>query len=317
MLVWCIVGIILLLGIGFLFWFFARKQPDELILIERKGKVAIWKRPFYPRRLCLSLPKTIHSVTTEVKTQAKGKIDVAVKLAVTFYADPEHVINLIRVGGWTPDEKELAGTIQGIVGESIEQLDITEMTREFIAKKVKSRLNAIVENLGVQIPTVTIISAEAIDPKIAEAIKKREEARIQEEAEKAVQTSRIVQAEMKSKAEQKIAEAEHRTVMKNYELRKIQEADAAVLAKASVEQQTERRRIELEIEKAEVEMLAKNPSLLLLAPQLTRLTEASQQLKNAETVITVSADLMNKLPQPLQQIFNLLKNGQKNDNRES
>ncbi|MDZ7260727.1 MAG: hypothetical protein ONB05_01215 [candidate division KSB1 bacterium] len=321
MWIWSIIGVILLLGVGFSFWFFGRKHPDELILIERKGKVAIWKRAIYPKRLCLSLPNTIRSVTTEVKTQARGKMDAIVKLSVTFYADPEHVDNLIRIGGWSSEAlvnagKELAGTLQGIVGEIIEQIDITEMTREFIARNVKARLDDMAGNLGLQIPAVTVISAEAVDPRIAEAIKMREEARIQEDTEKAVQASRIAQAKMKAVADQKIAEAEHETLMKNFSLRKIQEAEAAALAKATVEQQAERRRVELEVEKAEIEMLAKNPSLLLLAPQLTRLAEASQQLKNAETVITISADLLNKLPQPLQQIFGLLKNAEPNDSRE-
>ncbi|MBN2090760.1 hypothetical protein JW964_14200 [candidate division KSB1 bacterium] len=318
MLIGSFFGGIVIIVIVVLYILFERKRPDQLILIEKKGKVMVWTRAFYPKYLCLSLPYTTRSVTTEVKTQARGKIDANIKLTVSFYPDAEHIENLIHVGGWSIDalariEKELAGTVQGIVGEIIEPLDIAEMTREHIAKTIKTRLNSIATNIGVIITGVTVLNAEASDLKIAEAIKKTEVAHIQEEAEKTIQASRTAQAEMKAKADQAILNAEHDTIMKKLALRKIEEAESAILAKAALEQQVERRNIELAIEKSEVELLAQNPALLLLSPQLTRLTEASQQLKNAETVVTLSADFLNKLPQPLQQIFNLLKSDKQKD----
>jgi regulator of protease activity HflC (stomatin/prohibitin superfamily) len=312
MLIGSVLGGIVLIVLVVFYIVFERKRPDQLILIEKKGNVIVWTYAFYPKYRCLSLPYTTRSVSTEVKTQARGKVDVVIKLTVSFYPDAEHIENLIHIGGWSTDalshiEKELAGTAQGIIGEIIEPLDITEMPRENIAKTVKVRLNASAENIGIKITGVTVINAEASDLKIVEAIKKREEARIQEEAEKTIQASRIAQAEMKAQADQAILSAEHDTAMKKLALRRIEEAEAAILAKAALEQQVERRNIELTVEKAEVELLAKNPSLLLLSPQLTRLTEASQQLKNAETVVTLSNDCFNQLPQPLQQILNLLK----------
>lgn len=312
MLIGSFLGGIVIIAIVLLYVLYERKRPDQLILIEKNGKVTIWTRAFYPKYRCLSLPYTTRSLAAEVKTQARGKIDMIIKLNVTFYPDVEHIENLIHIGGWSTAalvriEKELAGMIQGIVGEVIEPLDITEITREFIAKTIKTRLNSNAINIGVIITGVTVLSAEASDPEIAEAIKKTEVARIQEEAEKTVQASRITQAEMKARADQAILNAEHDTSMKKLALRKIEEAESAILAKAAMEQQVERRRIELKLEQAEVELLVKNPSLLLLSPQLTRLTEASQQLKNAETVVTLSNDFLNKLPQPLHQILNLLK----------
>ncbi len=312
MLIGSLLGGIVIVAIVVLYVLYERKRPDQLILIEKKGKVTGWTHAFYPKYRCLSLPNTTRSVTTEVKTQARGKIDAVIKLTVTFYPDAEHIENLIHIGGWSPDaltriEKELAGTIQGIAGEIIEPLDIAEMTREYIAKIMKTRLNSIAANMGIIITGVTIMSAEASDPKIAEAIKKTEVAHLQEEAEKTVQTSRIAQAEMKARADQAILNAEHDTAMKKLALRQVEEAESAILAKAALEQHVERRHLELKIEKAEVELLAQNPSLLLLSPQLTRLTEASQQLKNAETVVTLSNDFFSKLPQPLQQILSMLK----------
>jgi len=313
MVLWLIViGVVIFLSV-FLVWFFRIKQPDKLILIERQGEVAVWKRAIYPRLFCLALPNTLQTVTKEVKTQAKGKIDIEVKLVVSYLADPEHVHNLIRIGGWSPQAldkagKELAGILQGVVGEIVEPIDVVELTREYIARQTKARLSSLEANVGIKITAVTVIHSEALDPKIAEAIKMREEARIKEESEKAVQAGRIAQARLKAGADKKIAEAEHEVVMKNYELREIQEAEAARLSQATVQQQAERRRIELAVENAEVEILTKNPSLLLLAPQLTRLAEASQQLKNAETVINFSADLIEKLPQPIRQIFSLIQN---------
>lgn len=312
MLIGSISGGILLAAMVVLYFLFDRKRPDQLILIEKRGKVTIWTRAFYPKYLCLSLPYTTRSVTTEVKTQARGKIDAIIKLTASFYPDADHIENLIHIGGWSSDalgriERELAGTVQSTVGEIIEPLNIAEMTREYIAKTIKTRLNAIAPNIGVIITGITVLSAEASDSKIAEAIQKTEIAHIQEEAEKTVQASRMAQADLKARADQAILDSEHDTAMKKLALRKIEEAAAAVLAKAALEQQVERRSIELKIEKAEVELLANNPALLLLSPQLTRLTEASQQLKNAETVVTLSSDFFHKLPQPLQQILNMLK----------
>lgn len=311
MLTWFIVAGGLLLMLGLLFFFFQRKQPDQLVLIEKKGQVVQWTRPFFPKRICLSLPNTVHSFTTEIKTLDIGKIEALIKLSVSFYADPENLTNLIRTGGWTPDalkniEKELAGTVQGIVGSVVENLAVTELKREIIAQSISEKLSRNAANAGVRISSVTVISADPVDSMITEAIKKQEEARIQENAERTLQASRTLQAELKAEADQKIAQAEHDVAMKKLALQKIREAGAAELARAAVEQSNERRKLELEIEKKEVEIIAQNPALLLLAPQLTRLTEASQQLKNAETVINFSSELINKLPQPLQEIFKLL-----------
>jgi hypothetical protein len=44
----------------------------------------------------------------------------------------------------------------------------------------------------------------------------------------------------------------------------------------------------LAFEKEELEILKSNPELLMLTPQAARLAEASQNLKNARTVISIS-----------------------------
>jgi purine-nucleoside phosphorylase len=308
---WFIAAATVLFLFGALFFLFQRKRPDQLILLEKKGKVVEWTRSFYPKRICLSLSNTVHSFTAEVRTMGRGKIEVLIKVSVSFHTNPAKLENLIRVGGWSTAalknvEKEITNAVPGIVGSVVENLEITEMQREAIARNLLEKLERLAENSGVQISTVTVISADPVDAKITEAIKKLEEARLQEIAERTLQTSRTLQAELKAQADQRIAQAEHEVAMKKLALQKIREAEAAELALATVKQQNERRKLELEIEKKEVEIFTQNPALLLLAPQLTRLTEASQQLKNAETVVSFSSEFFNKLPQPLQEIFKLL-----------
>jgi hypothetical protein len=48
--------------------------------------------------------------------------------------------------------------------------------------------------------------------------------------------------------------------------------------------------LRLEFEKEELSLLKNSPELLLLTPQAARLAEASQTLKNAKTIISLSRD---------------------------
>lgn len=311
MTLWLIVVIVMGGIIGFCLWFFRLKRPDELILLERKGKIILWKRRIFPRKLCLVLPSTIHSIGVEVNTQARGKLDIMVRLSISFFADRDNIENLIKVCGWTPQAlekagKELQASVQGFVGEIVEPMDAAELSREIIHEQIIDRLKSYEPQLGVKVTSVTVYCAEATDRKIADTLRKREEARLQEETEKAIQASRLAQALAKVEADEKIAEAQHSLAMKELDLRKESESATAELAKAEEQQALERRRLQLEVEREEIELLRKNPNLLLLAPQVTKLVEASQSLKNAETVVSISADLLSQLPQPLQQLFAIL-----------
>ena len=73
----------------------------------------------------------------------------------------------------------------------------------------------------------------------------------------------------------------------------------SVLAKKGLEDELERNRMRLAFERDELEVLKSSPELLLLTPQAARLAEASQNLKNARTIVSM-------MPQDLAQGSELL-----------
>ncbi len=287
------------------------RRPDQLLLVEKRGHIRPHLKRWYWGRSVLALPATIRTISTEVKAQARGKIDVVVRLSVSFFPDPKQVQNLIRVGGWQPDAvdkvaSELAGTVQGLTGELVEQMDITEVTREKLGEALRNRLSELGPNLGVTVTSVVVSAAEAADKKIADAIRQKEEARIQEETERANQQARIAREKLRLKADDTIARMKHETEMAQLALKEAKELTSAELEQKILEKEAEKKRLNLELEKEEVALLAKNPELLMLAPQLSRLVEASQQLKNARTVITLSPEIYDGLPKILQTVLDAL-----------
>ena len=98
----------------------------------------------------------------------------------------------------------------------------------------------------------------------------------------------MVAAKAKYRADEEIAEMEHALELKRTELKKIQFESDAELARQRIEDELERSRLRLAFEKEELELLRRNPELLMLTPQAARLAEASQSLKNARTVISLT-----------------------------
>jgi len=284
------------------------RRPDQLVIIYQKGRLVLCRRRIYFKKFALPIPASVQTVLAEVNTQAKGKIDIAVKVSVSFYPDPERVDSIVRVGGWNPDcveriSKELRGTAQGLISDYAEQKELSFLTREELAQVIKEKLKLQEGTMGIKVTAVTVQKLEAIDEKIAEAIRQLEEAKIQERAEKAIQDARLSQAITKLETNQRIMEEEHKLEMRSLTLKEAQEIEGAKLAKTSVQMETERRRLLLEVEKEELDVILKNPKLFLLAPQLAKLTEASQQFKNAETVINVSSDAISRLPGMLKELM--------------
>ena len=62
----------------------------------------------------------------------------------------------------------------------------------------------------------------------------------------------------------------------------------SALADSRVEDELKRSRMRLEFDKQELDLLKQSPELLMLTPQAARLAEASQGLKNARTVVSLS-----------------------------
>jgi len=71
-------------------------------------------------------------------------------------------------------------------------------------------------------------------------------------------------------------------------LKKAQMEKESALADSRVEDELKRSRLRLKFDKEELELLKQSPELLMLTPQAARLAEASQGLKNARTVVSLS-----------------------------
>jgi hypothetical protein len=98
--------------------------------------------------------------------------------------------------------------------------------------------------------------------------------------------ARSAAAKAKFQADEEISQMEHDLELKKTELKKTLLEKEAVLTHQSLEDELERNRMRLAFEKEELEMLKSSPELLMLTPQAARLAEASQNLKNARTIVS-------------------------------
>lgn len=109
-----------------------------------------------------------------------------------------------------------------------------------------------------------------------------------EQTEELKHHASVSAARAKYRADEAIAEMEHALELKRAELRKIQFGSEAELSRRRIEDELERSRLRLAFEKEELDVLLSSPELLMLTPQAARLAEASQSLKNARTVISLT-----------------------------
>jgi len=151
---------------------------------------------------------------------------------------------------------------------------------------------------------LAVQSLDPIDPEIADALRQQEQARLMEQTERLNQQARISAAKSKYQADEEIATMEHSLELKRAELRKEALAQEAALAQQRLEDDLVRNRLRLAFEREELEVLKSSPELLMLTPQAARLAEASQNLKNARTIVSLT-------PQDLgvgSELFNLFQN---------
>jgi len=269
------------------------RKPDELVLTERNGKIILRKGRFYPRHFSLVLPKTIYSSQLGIDASARGSLDVKVKLSVAVALSLENINSLIKTGGWNKSAvqkatKELETVIHSLVREFTEKFEIEELSSEKIYNYLIDRINISKEKFGLEVISISIQSFEIMDSKIAEAIRQQESARIFEQTELLNQKVRISAAKARLEADEKIALMENELELKKYDLKKIELEKESELADKRVSEELKRKKMQLEYEKEELELLKNNPELLILTPQAARLAEASQSLKNARTVVTLS-----------------------------
>ncbi len=92
----------------------------------------------------------------------------------------------------------------------------------------------------------------------------------------------------KLEADEEIAKMENALELKKYDLKKSEQAKESELAQKNIEDELKRKKLLLEYDSAELDLLRSNPELLMLSPQAARLAEASQSLKNAKTIVSLS-----------------------------
>ena len=286
------VGIIALAIVLFVLFEYRIKKPGQIVLFESNGKVKYRKSRFYPRHFSLAIPHTTYTITSTVEPEAKGKIALVVKYTATVAPSLANISKLIHVGGWGKDAlndaaKELDIILQGKVKEFTEDFEVQEIKSEKISNYLKEKSQNVYEQLGLDVLSLTIQSVEPSDKKITDAIRQKEASRILEDTEKTSQQARINTAQMKLKADEEIMQYEHELEMKKYKLKETEEEKGAALALKKLNEQIKRDKIKLEIEKEEMSMFKNNPELLLLTPQVARLAEASQNLKNARTIVSL------------------------------
>jgi hypothetical protein len=290
---WISIGILLLVLIIVFIYEYRLRKPDQIILFESKEKIEFRKSRFYPRHFSLALSNTTHSTHLSVEAAAKGNLDIKIKLSATVAASLKNISTLIRVGGWNSDaliksEKELEIVINDMVKEYTEKFGIEDLSSENISNYLHEKADVRAEKFGLEIISLTVQSFEAVDSEISDAMRRQESARIIEQTELLNQKARISAAKTKLKADEEIAVMENQLELKKYELKKTEFKKESELAQQRMEDELKRKRMQLEFDNQELELLKKNPELLMLTPQAARLAEASQSLKNARTIVSLS-----------------------------
>ena len=124
------------------------------------------------------------------------------------------------------------------------------------------------------------------DPEMSDALRQQEQARLLEQTERLNNQARSAAAKAKYQADEEISQMEHELAMKKLQLKGTVLGKESVLAEKGLEDELTRNRMRLAFEKEELEMLKNSPELLMLTPQAARLAEASQNLKNARTIVS-------------------------------
>jgi hypothetical protein len=194
------------------------------------------------------------------------------------------------------------------VKEFIEQKEIDELKSEDLSAYLNDKLGKTVENLGVDIITLNVQAIDPVSEEIAEALRQREASRILEQTEVANQEARVAAMKAKINADEKVSASEHALELKKYAMQKVVEQNEAEIADKRISEELKRRDKQLAFDRKELELLKNNPELLVLTPQVARLAEASQNLKNAKTVVSLSPGDLGQGSQFVSAIHSFLHN---------
>ncbi|MBE0528726.1 MAG: hypothetical protein IH629_05950 [Thermoleophilia bacterium] len=281
------------------------RKPDDLILFEKQGEIRLRKGQFYPRHFSLAIKRKAHPIHLDTEVTAAGNLGIRIKLVGSAAPSLEHLDALIRMGGWNQDVVSNAAIeaqllLEGIIKQYAEGYEIQKLSSSQMTDHLNQQAPFLQEKLGLDLISLSIQTLEPTDPQIASALRQQEQARLHEETERLSHQARAAAAKAKYQTEEEIAEMEHALELKKVELGKQRIENESILARQKLEDELERNRMRLAFEMEEVEVLKNSPELLMLTPQAARLAEASQNLKNARTVISFS-------PQELSQGAELLK----------
>jgi hypothetical protein len=283
-------GIVGLLILFVLFEYRVRK-PDVLLLYESKGQIAVRQGLIYPRHFSLPLERTTRPIKLIIEATAVGNLDVRIKLVGSVAPSLEHIQALIRIGGWKQDATahaadEVQLMLQGLVKEYVEKCEIHALSSTDIVSNLNKQSALIQEKFGVELISLAVDSLEPTDPEISEALRQQEQARLLEQTERLNNQARSAAAKAKFQADEEISQMEHELELKKLQLKGTLLGKESALAEKGLEDELTRNRLRLAFEKEELEILKSSPELLMLTPQAARLAEASQNLKNARTIVS-------------------------------
>lgn len=269
------------------------RKPDQLALFEKNQTISLRKGRIYPRHFTLIIPSSVYSYDLEINAEAKGKLKALVKMSISIAADANVLSELVRAGGWNTDavakaSREINTKVTGFVQSHCATHDIDEISAEKLADFLETELKRNSGELGLKVINLNIQSVEPEDISITEAIRQRESARIMEQTERVNQNARIVAKRAKLDADETIAGHEHQLELKRIELKKIEEEQEALLAQKRIQEEIANKKLKLEIEKEELNVLTAHPELMVLSPQIAKLAEATRNLKNAQTVVSLT-----------------------------
>ncbi len=276
----------------FLFEYRIRK-PDVLMLYESKGQIGIRKGLIFPRHFSLPLERTTSPIRLTIEAAAVGNLEVRIKLVGSVAPSLDHIESLVRIGGWDNEAvsrvaEEVQVLLQGLVKEFIEKCEIHSLSSTDILGYLSERSTLIQERFGVDVISLAVQTLEPTDPDISEALRQQEQARLLEQTERLNNQARTAAAKAKFQADEEIAHLEHELELKKAELQKTLLEQESELTSQSLQDELKRKRMRLAFEKEELEVLKNSPELLMLTPQAARLAEASQNLKNARTIVSLT-----------------------------
>jgi len=286
-----LIGAVVLICIFFILFEYRIRKPDVLLLYESKGKIGVRSGLIYPRHFSLALERITHSIKLTIEATAVGNLVVRIKLVGSVAPSLENIQSLIRIGGWNQDATAHAGDevqlmLQGLVKAYVEKSEIHALSSTDLVSHLNKQSALIQEKYGVELISLTVDSLEPTDPEISEALRQQEQARLLEQTEQLNNQARSAASKAKFQADEEISQMEHDLELKKVKLKKTLLEKEAVLSQQNLEDELERNRMRLAFEKEELEVLKSSPELLMLTPQAARLAEASQNLKNARTIVS-------------------------------